>query len=237
MQELTFSQIWYWFIIIPIVSYFIGCFNFAVLISKFKKQDIRNMGSGNPGTMNMTREFGAKIGALTLLLDGCKGGIPLMIAYFGFRGYVFAGTEVVISDFMRYFTGLFVVIGHIYPVTMNFKGGKGIASTIGIIVFGMACEAWWSVFIIFSVYAASIIGYILVTEWGSMGSLYGVSLGLGVQALIYYFRYESCISNGWVIASLMCVFVIVALTWFAHRANIVRLLSGEEHHTSVKKKK
>ncbi|MBO5525363.1 MAG: glycerol-3-phosphate acyltransferase [Clostridia bacterium] len=236
MKELAFSQIWYWFIIIPVVCYFIGCFNFAVLISKFKKKDIRQMGSGNPGTMNMTREFGAKIGALTLLCDGCKGGIPLLIAYFGFKGYVFAGTEVAISDFMRYFTGVFVVLGHIYPVTMQFKGGKGIASTIGILVFGISCEVWWAVFIMVIVYGASVIGYILVTEWGSMGSLYAVSVGVVAQGIIFYVRYASCLTNGWVIGMMMCLFVIAFQTWFAHRTNIARLLSGEEHRTKVKKK-
>ena len=93
---LYFSEIWYWFVIMAIVSYFIGCFNFAMLISRIKHKDVRKMGSGNPGTMNMSRQFGLKIGALTLFLDMIKAGVPLMIAYFIFRGKVFAGNGLVI---------------------------------------------------------------------------------------------------------------------------------------------
>ncbi|MGN1234413.1 MAG: glycerol-3-phosphate acyltransferase, partial [Christensenellaceae bacterium] len=111
MKPLAFSDLWYWLILIAIAAYLIGCFNFAVLISRLKHKDVRQMGSGNPGTMNMTREFGLKIGALTLLCDLLKGGLPVLIVYFIFRGYTFEGTNIVVSDFMRYFTGLFVVLG------------------------------------------------------------------------------------------------------------------------------
>lgn len=129
MKEFYLSQGWYWFLLMAVVCYSIGCFNFAVLIAKLKHKNVRKIGSGNPGTMNMSREFGLKIGLLNFLLDAFKGGIPAMVSYFIFRGYVFAGTNVVVSDVTRYFCGLFVVIGHIFPVTMKFKGGKGIAST------------------------------------------------------------------------------------------------------------
>ena len=140
MTELYFKDIWYWFIVMAVVSYFVGCFNFALLISKIKHKDVRKMGSGNPGTMNMSRQFGLKIGALTLFLDMVKGGIPLLVAYFIFRGKVFAGTDVLISDLARYVCGVSVIVGHIYPVTMKFKGGKGIASTLGMYAFALCCE-------------------------------------------------------------------------------------------------
>ncbi len=236
-MEYSFSDLWYWLILIAVCSYFIGCFNFAVLISKCKHKDVRKMGSGNPGTMNMTREFGLGIGALTLLCDALKGGVPLLICHFVFRGSVFAGTQIAVSDFMRYYAGFFVIIGHIYPVTMHFKGGKGIASTIGIIVFGLSVEVWWAIFPILFVYGISIIAYIALTEWGSMGSLYAVSVGMVVQGIVYWVRYQDCLSNGWVIGMLLLLFAFCAVTWFAHRANIARLLSGEEHHTTVIKKK
>lgn len=82
--------------------------------------------------MNMSREFGLKVGLVNFLLDVAKGGVPALVSYFIFRGYVFAGTDVVVSDFTRYFCGVFVIIGHIWPVTMRFRGGKGIASTLGL---------------------------------------------------------------------------------------------------------
>lgn len=235
MQELAFSQLWYWMILIAVVCYFIGCFNFAVLISHFKHKDVRKMGSGNPGTMNMSREFGFKIGMLTLFSDAFKGGVPLLVVHLIFRGYVFAGTDFVVADFMRWFAALFVVIGHIYPVTMGFKGGKGIASTVGAIWFSIGCEAWWAFFVFFVVCAAAIFCYIYFTEWGSMGSLLAVSGGSAVQLLIFYFSYPQEIAAPWYLASVGVILLINFLTWFAHRKNILRLLSGEEHRTSLKK--
>ena len=144
MKELAISQIWWQFLLIAVACYFIGCFNFARLISKLKHKDITKMGSGNPGTMNMSREFGMKIGVLTFLCDALKGGVPLLIGHLIYNGCVFAGTEVLISYFIRYFCIFFVITWHIYPVTTGFKGGKGIASTMGAFWFSLSCEnLWW----------------------------------------------------------------------------------------------
>ena len=231
---LSFSQLWYWFILMAVACYFIGCFNFAVLLAKARHKDIHKIGSGNPGTMNISREFGLKVGLFNFILDACKGGIPAVVSYLVFRGYVFAGTSVVISDFTRYFCGVFVIIGHIWPVTMDFKGGKGIASTLGLFWFCITCETWWFFFILLAA-LVGVVGYIAYTEWGSMGSLLGVT-GLSLwQGFIFWFRYQLVISNGWVIACFMMLLALNFLTWFAHRKNLVRLFAGEEHRTSVKK--
>ena len=189
MKELAFSDIWYWFIVMAVVSYFVGCFNFALLISKIKHKDVRKMGSGNPGTMNMSRQFGLKIGALTLFCDMIKGGIPLLIAYFIFKDHCFAGTDVLVSDLARYVCGVSVIIGHIYPVTMKFKGGKGIASTLGMYSFALVLETQypWMIALVLGILVLTLF-YIWASEWGSMGSLLGVSLLALVQALIFYFQ-------------------------------------------------
>lgn len=235
-MEIKFSDIWYWFVVMAVVSYFVGCFNFALLISKIKHKDVRKMGSGNPGTMNMSRQFGLKIGAMTLFLDMIKGGVPLLIAYFIFKGKVFAGTEVYVSDLARYVCGVSVIIGHIYPVTMRFKGGKGIASTLGMYSFALCCETQypWMIGLVLGVLLLTLF-YIWASEWGSMGSLLGVSLLAVAQGIVFFFRYHDCLSNGFVIAIFMLLFADCVLTWFAHRRNLIALLSGEEHHTSVKK--
>ena len=223
MTEISFSQIWYWLILCAAVSYLIGCFNFAVVISHFKHRDIRGVGSGNPGTMNMTRTFGLKVGAINFFCDVIKGGLPAVIVWVIFKDYVFAGTAdyalpeieyfgraggVLVSDFMRYFCGLFVIIGHIFPVTMKFKGGKGIASTMGLFSFALPCEQWWF-FPIAVVFLFGVLAY----------------------------RYLVCLTNPWVIVLLMILLSINILTWTAHRKNIYKLLAGEEHRTSVKKSK
>lgn len=236
-MALAFSQLWYWFLLMAVVCYFIGCFNFAVIIAKVQHKDVRKIGSGNPGTMNISREFGLKVGLINFLLDACKGGVPAVISYFIFRGYVFEGTSVVISDFTRYFCGVFVIIGHIYPVTMRFHGGKGIASTLGLFWFCLSCENPWNILIVLVLLLFGVVGYIAFTEWGSMGSLLGVT-GFSVwQALLFFFRYETCLQYGWVIGMLMLLFMLNFLTWFAHRSNLVRLFAGEEHRTSVRKLK
>lgn len=236
-MELTFSQLWYWLLLIAVVCYFIGCFNFAVIIAKSKKKDVHKIGSGNPGTMNVSREFGLKVGLLNFLLDACKGGVPALVCFFVFKGYVFAGTQVAVSDFIRYFCGVFVIIGHIYPVTMKFQGGKGIASTLGLFWFCLSCETPWNILFALLFLVFVVLLYIGLTEWGSMGSLLGVS-GFSVwQGLIFFLRYESVITNGWVIGMFMLLLMLNFLTWFAHRKNLVRLYAGEEHRTSIRKLK
>ena len=234
MKPVAFSELWYWLLLMAVVCYLIGCFNFAVLIARTKHKDVHKIGSGNPGTMNMTREFGLKVGLINFLCDACKGGIPAVVSYFIFRGYVFAGTEIAVSDFTRYFCGLFVIIGHIWPVTMRFRGGKGIASTLGLFWFTLGCEQGWFAAVAF-LWLVCVLLFIAVTEWGSMGSLLGVTGFSLWQGVIFFLRYEAELQNVWVILIFMLLLLLNFLTWFAHRKNLVRLFAGEEHRTSVKK--
>lgn len=242
MTSLSLANSWYWFLLGGVISYFIGCFNFAVLISHLKKKDIRDEGSGNPGTMNMTRTFGLKLGAVNFFCDVAKGGVPALIGWLIFKNYYFEGTMLVenyqylVSDFVRYFFGIMVIIGHIFPVTMKFKGGKGIASTMGLFVFSLPCDTWWYIFIVVAMLIL-VLTYIIFSEMGSMGSLLGVS-GLTIfQAVVFVERYSQNIYNVWVMVTLMLLFAINVLTWAAHHKNIWRLLAGEEHRTSVRKHK
>lgn len=236
LRELTLAESWYWFLLGAVISYFIGCFNFAVLISHFKNKDIRGQGSGNPGTMNMTRTFGLKVGAINFFCDVFKGGLPALLGWIIFKDFRFAGTLVQVSDFTRYLFGMCVVVGHIFPVTMKFKGGKGIASTMGLLAFSLACDKWWY-FLIAVLILVGVLLYIVFTEMGSMGSLIGVT-GLSVfQAVVFFVKYSENISQGFVTAVMMILLIINLLTWFAHRKNIFRLLAGEEHRTSVRKHK
>ena len=234
MKELYFSQSWYWFLLMAVVCYLLGCVNFAMIIARTKHKDAHKIGSGNPGTMNMSREFGLKVGLVNFLLDVSKGGIPALISYFVFRDYVFVGTDVVVSDVTRYFCGVFVIIGHIWPVTMRFQGGKGIASTLGLFWFALGCEQGWYAAVAF-LWLVCVLTFIAVTEWGSMGSLLGVTGFSLWQGVIFYLRYSPELMNVWVIVLFMLLLLLNFLTWFAHRKNLVRLFAGEEHRTSVKK--
>lgn len=231
---ISFASSWYWFVLGAVVSYFLGCFNFAVLISKIKHKDIRHEGSGNPGTMNMSRTFGLKIGLINFFCDAFKGIIPVMCGYLIFSGMYFEGTTFLVSDFARYLFGLFAVIGHIFPVTMKFKGGKGIATTLGVFTCGISCEVAWFIPLAIAL-LLGIVLYIYVFEWGSMASLIGVSSFTIWQGIIYFLRYQAVIESTWVIVAFMVLLAFNLLTWIAHRANLYRLMGGEEHRTSIKK--
>lgn len=233
MKTFSLAQNWWQFLLIAVICYLIGCFNFARLISRKKNKDILHMGSGNPGTMNMTREFGLKIGIITFLCDALKGGVPALIGYAIYRGYVFAGTQVLVTDFIRYFCGLFVVIGHIFPFTMGFKGGKGIASTLGLFWICLGTEnGWW--FLYGALLLIGVLLYIYFTEWGSMGSLLGVTGFSIIQMIKFASVYGDNNFNAYLVCLYMMIFAINVLTWCAHRKNLARLFAGEEHHTSIR---
>jgi glycerol-3-phosphate acyltransferase PlsY len=93
--------------------------------------------------MNMTRQFGWKAGLATFVCDALKGGLPVLAVYLLYKDCIFIKTGLLVSDYVRYFSAVFVVIGHIFPVTMNFRGGKGIASTLGAYWVALSCESFW----------------------------------------------------------------------------------------------
>ena len=233
-MEFDISTGWYWLVIGAIVSYLIGCFHFAILIAKIKNKDILKEGSGNPGAMNVSRKLGFKYGLINFFFDALKGVAPVLVGYFCFKGMVFKGTDVLVSDFMRYFFALFAVLGHVFPVFMKFKGGKGISTTIGLLWCSISCDTWWFALVGLALFI-SLFVYVFFTEWGSMGSLIGVA-GFSIwQVIIFILRYESCLASPYVITIFMIILALNVITWGAHNKNLHRLLQGEEHHTSLKK--
>ena len=226
---ISFEKIWWIAVILVVFSYFVGNVNFAVIISKIKKQDIRKIGSGNPGTLNMSRNFGLKIGVLTLALDIVKGVIPTLLGFLLFNGKYFYSKEIPAWILMEITCGFFAVLGHVFPVLMKFKGGKGVATTIGVF---LVCN--WYVGLISGVLA---IVFIMLTEIGSMGSFVATTPGAFItcyQVYIYIEKATVITANHILIAGLTNFFTvaIIFLVWFAHRVNIKRLIAGEEHPTN-----
>lgn len=222
-------NLWWQFLILAVCSYLIGNVNFAIIISKLKGNDIRKVGSGNPGTLNMSRTFGLKIGLLVLILDILKGVIPTLIGYLIYSGYYFNQTTLPISLIAKVLCGFFAVLGHVFPALMKFKGGKGIATTIGVFA---VCNIWVAL-----ISGALAIGFIMMTEVGSMGSFIATTPGAIATCLSVYENYvlANSITTGQIIAaSITNLFVvgIIFLTWYAHRQNIKRLLAGKEHPTN-----
>ena len=238
MKDFSLSGNWWQLVVIGGLCYLFGSINFAYIISRLMHKDITKMGSGNPGTMNVTRELGIKAGVATFVGDALKGVVPMLICYFIYRDYQFKGTVVRVADFMRYFTAVCVVIGHIFPLSTHYKGGKGIASTLGIFWCGLALENPWWILGGFGV-AAIIISVIKLTHWGSLGSLFGVSGCSVIQLVIFFNRYVNVVNftlNPYLVCVFMFIFALDILTWGAHRQNLKRLFSGEEHRTSIKKR-
>ena len=205
-------------IIIAVCSYFIGNINFAIIISRFKHGDIRKSGSGNPGTMNVVRSYGKIIGALCLILDAFKAAIPAFFSWWLVSGVPFDVT----NKLGLYVCGLSIVIGHIYPVFMKFKGGKGIACILGIALLAQPI-------VTIITFAVGLL-FILFFKIGALGSF---------LMILTPNIYELIMLGGNDLAVSALIFVIIALATFAHRSNIVRMFTGRENRTVFfpKKKK
>ena len=234
MEPFSMAKNWWQFIIMAVLSYCMGCINIARIIASRKKKDIAQVGSGNPGTLNMTREFGWKMGLLTFVFDAFKGGVCVLVAHLVYKNFLFANTMIRVSDFTRYYCGLFAVLGHILPAVYHFNGGKGIATTFGVFWVALSCETPWYILIVFGAFLC-VLAFITITEWGSLGNLLATAIFSVIQMVTYFYRYENQAVNGYLISIYMLVFAFTLITWCAHQKNLFRLFSGEEHRTSLKK--
>ena len=223
-------------IIIAVLSYAFGNVNWARIISGLRHKDITKMGSGNPGTLNMSRNFGLKFGLLTFFLDILKGVLPTLLSYLILSGKTFRNSDFYVSDLAIYLSGLCVVLGHIYPVAFKFKGGKCIASTIGVFLVCEFVHGWqWGMVNVMALIAAAV--FIYITEFGAMGSFIAITppaIGGSIRLYLTYAQSASDINVILCIIVNMLIFSICLFTWFAHRKNIERMLSGDEHPTSIK---
>ncbi len=186
-------------IIIPIVAYLIGSIPFGYLIVRRKiGADIRQTGSGGTGATNVSRRAGKMAGVLTLLLDAAKGCVAVLIAKAA------SGDDWVIAA-----AAVAALVGHIYPVWLGFRGGKGVATGVGIFLM-LAPVAVLCAGVIF-------VAIVALTRYVSLGSIIAAVL---IPVFV------------WLLSDLRPLFVAAvvgaALIVFAHRGNIQRLASGTE---------
>lgn len=192
-------------VLLMLGSYLFANINFAKIISKCKKRDITKEGSGNPGTLNMLRTFGFCWAILNMVLEILKGVLPSLVGY------------LLYGDVGLYLCGLSAILGHIYPVIYKFKGGKGVACTAG--MFFVA--NWWITLIVLVVCFT----FVTLTSLGSVGTLSFVLINAIIQLCLID-------PSNWI-----CYVVIglaVAIVFFAHRRNIVRLFQGKENPTNIR---
>ena len=185
----------------------------------------------------MSRNFGLKIGLLVFLLDIMKGVIPSLTAFLVFMNAgKFPESGFYIYDFAIYLCGFCAVMGHIYPAFLHFKGGKGIASSIGVFLVCESLHGWQWFIVVFMALVAALI-FIYITEFGAMGSFIAITPSAISGLIRLFLTYGSAADTTTIIYSVvtnMIILLICFFTWFAHRSNIERMLSGDEHPTSIK---
>ena len=197
-----------------VFAYLIGSINFAILISRaFYGKDVRNYGSNNAGMTNVFRTFGKIPAIVTFLGDFVKGIVSLLICNILFSSFLKTESPIYASGLI----GICALLGHVFPIFYKFKGGKGVAVSAGVL---LAVD--WIVFL----FVVLIFAFVFLTSKI-------VSLSSIVSALTYpIFIFVKCLIVGEsLIDSIICVFfalVISSIIVFMHRANIKRLLNGNE---------
>ncbi len=190
--------------IFVVVGYFVGCFNFGMIVPKIMyRKDIREYGSGNAGATNAFRVFGKIAGVLVLMLDFSKALIYLLILKYRFD--VFNPVAIALA-------GLFVVIGHIYPVFFGFKGGKGVSATGGTIA--VLCP------FAFVPLAFVFILTILIKKKVGLGSVVAVSMVPFGVALVNFIQHRPWQTILLVFILNLIMSVIVVLR---HKENIIQM--------------
>ena len=192
MQEIFF---------ISIYSYLLGSIPFGLILSKiFLKKDIRQSGSGNIGATNVLRSGGKVLGFLTLIMDGLKSYLAVMITIRFFSDYFFL-------------SAILVFLGHLFPIWLKFKGGKGVATYLGIL-FGL--NFFYAV-----IFILSWLTIIFITKFVSLGSLVSSLIVLSMN--IYFEGFNDSIM----------LFLFLLLIIYSHRTNIGRLKSGTENKINL----
>ncbi|MBQ6570651.1 MAG: glycerol-3-phosphate 1-O-acyltransferase PlsY [Clostridia bacterium] len=228
------SYYWIAFILTAIAAYLLGSINFAILTTQhFEKTDIRNSGSGNAGMTNVMRSVGKKAGIITFVGDIAKGAVAVMAGYLIF--WAFTGKELdsvsraSLCLLGAYIAGFFDIIGHVFPVFFQFRGGKGVATSVGI----MAFVDWRSFLIVFAVFLI----VVLLTKYVSAGSVLGaITFPISVYFLNRKSEYSAAnefyLTVMTVVAALIGLIVVIK-----HKDNIKRLLRGEESKFTIKGEK
>ena len=196
-----------------LVSYLLGCFNGAVIVSKYiLRDDVRIHGSGNAGLTNFHRTFGGGLTFVVILCDVLKAVLAVLLTSTVFGGAVAA----------KYWGGLFCLLGHMFPCMFHFKGGKGILSggTIAIMIDWRVALVVWGGFIVLTV----------LTKYVSLGSCWA---GATFPIATFLFHPGTAAADPVIVALSV---VIGGLILYMHRGNIHRLLTGTESKFHLKKK-
>lgn len=205
------------YIIMAIIAYLIGSINFSVIISKkIAGFDIREKGSGNAGSTNMLRSVGKKAALITLGCDILKGIVAILIAII---------INMIAEDstnpaILVQIAALCVVVGHTYPIFFEFRGGKGVATSLGIIIL-----VNWQIGLICLVFALVLIA---LTRMVSLGS---ISAAILFAVLTIFLPDHFLVEGNYIIFGILLATLVI----FNHRTNIKRIMEGNESRINFKK--
>ena len=200
------------FIVAVLLSYFLGCFNGALIVSKYiLHDDVRSHGSGNAGLTNFYRVFGGKLTAVVIICDLLKAVVAILI------GMVLIGRYPGWLILSKYISGLACMLGHMFPCMFQLKGGKGVLSGLAIV-----CMMDWRIALI--AVSLFVIAFAL-TRMVSLGSVLAAFSFIITSALLY--------RSLWIT---VFAFVIGGLIIWRHRSNIGRIIRGEESRFQFHKK-
>ncbi len=188
--------------IFPLIGYFLGAVPFGLVISKMVGRDVRTEGSRNIGATNVNRVLGRKLGFLTLVCDCLKGFLPIYLAALFLP-------ESENKELIVVTTGIMAVVGHMFPVYLGFKGGKGVATALGVFLF----LSPGAILISLGVFIAAV----TLSGFVSAGSL----LASGLIPVWLWLLGSSKIA-------IVAAAIIGLLIWIKHHENIQRLLQGNE---------
>ena len=196
-------------LITAVVAYFLGNFNGAIIVSKLiANEDVRTKGSGNAGLTNFTRNYGARASIFVILIDVGKAVAACLLGGLLLKGYGHYADGVALG-------GLFVILGHDFPVLLGFRGGKGILSGVTVALM----MDWRIGLFVFGVF---LVAYGL-TKYVSLGSVLA-SITFAVGFAVFQHDHVYVMAGG-IFMGALCVFM--------HRANILRLIHGEEQKTNL----
>ena len=206
------------YILIGIIAYLIGRIRFSVIISKkMAGFDVREKGSKNAGSTNVLRTVGKKAAIITLICDILKGVVAVLIAYI--VGKFVKGIDRAI---LVQIAALCVVIGHTFPIFFKFKGGKGVATSLGIILL-----LNWQIGLICLVFALILM---ILTRMVSLGS---ISAAILFPVLTIFITENYLVEGNYIVFGIL----LAAFVVYNHRANVKRILSGTENKLSFSKEK
>ncbi len=203
------------YIIVSIIAYLLGSISFSIIISKkMAGFDVREKGSGNAGATNVLRSVGKKAAILTLICDCLKGVLAILVAFV--VGKIAKNLD---ESLLIQLAGVFVILGHTFPVFFKFKGGKGVATSLGVLLMTN-----WQIGLICLVFALVLMA---LTRFVSLGSI-GAAILFPVLTVFIHTNY--LVNGNYIIFAIILAVLVV----FNHRTNVQRLLAGKENKLSFK---